>query len=421
MAEIELSPQQADALERIKHWYESAENAKTPQELVFVLSGYAGTGKTTLVRHAIAQLEVESVEYATYTGKAALVLKKYNNVPARTIHSLIYKYVPPNRKLCADLYEQIRETSDEKKKKQLQSQLDEEQKPKFVLNDESDLRSAELLVLDECSMVNKEMLDDLCSFQVPIIALGDPGQLPPIEGTGALFNLRAQPDALLTEIHRQAEGNPIIEISTRARQRIPLPQGEWGDSYLHLARPIAERQGKLKELCLAADQILCGKNKTRQALNVKMREWLELQEDMSDPYPVPGDKLICLRNDNEKGLFNGLFAEVVDRGAIGDASIRLTLQLENEEEPRAFDCLRAYFDSYYDPQALKDVKWWERKGLAEFEFGYAITVHKSQGSQWGSVLLWDDRFLIWRSAAKERAQWLYTAVTRAAQRLVVLS
>jgi exodeoxyribonuclease-5 len=272
--------------------------------------------------------------------------------------------------------------------------------------DESDLADAGLLVLDEVSMVNLEMLKDLKSYDVPILALGDPGQLPPIEGAGALTS--GPPDALLTEIHRQAADNPIISYATRARNQVMIPYGTQGtSSHIH-KESVTTRQ------VLDADQILTGKNTTRRDLNTRIRSL----HGFSSPYPEVGEKLICLRNDIGIGIFNGMMAEVVAVGEILAHTIELELRLETQQsKPVRVRALRAHFDCYRDKDALKNVKWWMMRDAQEFDFGYAITVHKSQGSQWGNILLWDDKFLSWDR--QERARWLYTAITRAAESITI--
>src|SRR5213078_5055573 len=130
--------------------------------LVFRLFGYAGTGKTTLARH-LAQGVDGKVLFAAFTGKAALVMRAKGCSGASTIHSLIYR---------------ARESGEET--------------PNFELWDDSPASKAALIVIDECSMVDAEPGRDLMSFGVPLLVLGDPAQLPPIQGGG--FFTEVEPD-----------------------------------------------------------------------------------------------------------------------------------------------------------------------------------------------------------------------------------
>lgn len=413
-----LAPQQQFASAAIKKWWMELFDGTISLEdkPIWRLFGFAGTGKTTTIRAIIDELGLEmgtDVLFAAFTGKAALVMQR-NGLPARTIHSLIYIPKDPDRKKCEELHKALRDCTDPDEKKRIRKDLNEASQVSFHLRteEETDLSAAKLLVLDECSMVNEDMLRDLLKFGVPMLVLGDPGQLPPVKGEGALI-LEA-PDVLLTEIHRQAEGNPIIDFATKARNGIYIAKMRFGES-AHINQEDLKRDD-----VLWFDQILTGQNKTRRMLNERIRTLKGFHE----PYPMVGDKVICLRNDAEKGLFNGLICEVVGRGDLLDVSIELQVRPEAWEpgkeapviEVRA---LRAIFDSYHDKEAMDNIKPWDRSNASDFDFGYAITVHKSQGSQWDKVLLWDDKFLAWEKPT--RRKWLYTGITRAVNSIVIAS
>lgn len=407
IANVSLSPQQIAAATEIKNWYERGKEEGFEDKPIFRLFGYAGTGKTTTIRFITEQLGIaEDILFAAYTGKAAMVMRKHG-LPARTIHSLIYEPSPPDQNKCNELHKKLKEENDAGERKRIRQELKEASAVHFELRDKrkSDLRDCPLLILDECSMVNEDMLKDLLTFRVPLLVLGDPGQLPPIEGTGAL--IKEKPDIMLTEIHRQAAGNPIIQLSLRARNGIPIPKGE---QYNHL-----NQSSLTKEQVFSYDQILCGKNLTRIALNQRVRDVKQFEDKI---YPCVGDRLVCLKNNPAIGLYNGLMCEVIERGELLDSSIELTIKTELDVimEVKA---LRAHFDVYYDKEALDSVKWWERQDADEFDFGYCITVHKAQGSQWDNVLLWDDKFFVWDR--NNRKKWLYTGITRAAEKLTIAS
>ena len=226
MSNLTLSPDQQEAKRLTSKWLTSHSESRG-ESLLFRIFGYAGTGKTTIIRSLLEDFPKLNCCFGAYTGKAALVMQK-QGLPARTVHSLIYRPVLPSKKKCDELLAKIKEEQDSKVKNRLYAELNEAQKVSFELRsrDESALALCNLLVLDECSMVNQEMLEDLLSFKVPIIALGDPGQLPPISGAGAI--IKEKPDVLLEKIHRQAEGDPIIDFATRARNRIAIAKGDRG-------------------------------------------------------------------------------------------------------------------------------------------------------------------------------------------------
>lgn len=183
----EWNNQQEDALDRVSRWMRDPN-----REPVFRLFGYAGTGKTTLARH-LAATSGGTVLFAAYTGKAALVMQRAGCAGARTIHSLIYTPFDPDDAfhVVESLKVQIASESDPDQREHLIKELrkleeslksTERPKPTFILNEESDLKNAALLVVDEASMVDVDMARDLMSFKVPILVLGDPAQLPPVGG-----------------------------------------------------------------------------------------------------------------------------------------------------------------------------------------------------------------------------------------------
>src|SRR6218665_1399183 len=254
---VERSPQQDEALMAVSAWLK---DASAPQ--VFRLFGWAGTGKSTLARH-LGQ-GVKTVKYAAFTGKAAMVMRKYGARGASTIHSLIYTLVS-----------------------------DKEGEPKFALDPESEAMTADLIVIDEVSMVDEALGRDLLSFGTKVLVIGDPFQLPPVQGAG--FFTAHDPDVMLTEIHRQARDNPIIRMSMDIREGDHLEHGRYGES-LVIPRTEVDRDAVLE-----ADQVLAGRNKTRVADNDRLREL----KNMPRHEPVVGDRLVCLRNNAQKKLLNG--------------------------------------------------------------------------------------------------------------------
>ncbi len=399
------SPQQDAALRAVAQWLAHGESK------IFRLFGYAGTGKTTLARHLASGLE-GTVLFAAYTGKAAHVLRLKGCPSANTIHSLIYLPKEKSRLRLQEIERKLVELqelnpSDPSLKALREESLEEKRaiaRPAFALNPDSALKGAKLLVLDECSMVDGRIGEDLVSFGVPILALGDPAQLPPVMSAGGFFT-DAPPDFLLTEIHRQEAGNPIIELATLIRTRNQLPSlGSYGDSLITTRAELDPAQ------VMEADQILVGRNKTRMKINRHYRARLGLKGDL----PVVGDRVVCRRNNHELGLLNGSTWTVRDVCGNDDAST-IHLMLDPEEpglSPVSCDAHACLFD---EPE--KELNPWLRREAEEFEYGYAMTVHKSQGSQFGNVMLWEESACF----RKDRWRWLYTGVTRASERLTIVT
>ena len=278
---------QASAIRAIKDWFWH----RTAKQQVFRMFGYAGTGKTTLTRHAVDELGLETmtkgpngsggcladgVLYAAYTGKAALVMTR-KGTPASTIHSLIYRVSEATPEEIERVEQEVAEIGaklptldpavrlfEESRLRSLEIRLDNIHEPRFVFNGQSQVRDAALVVLDEISMVGDDMARDLLAFGKPILVLGDPGQLPPIRGEGAFT--RAQPDVMLTEIHRQAGDSAIIRLATMACQGRPIPYGEHDPHVWKMPRGAVT-----PEQMLRGGQVICGRNATRIQLNIAMK------------------------------------------------------------------------------------------------------------------------------------------------------
>jgi exodeoxyribonuclease-5 len=371
------SPQQDAALGAVADWLAEVGatrrlSGKRPARQVFRLFGYAGTGKTTLARH-IAEGVDGKVAFAAFTGKAALVLRSKGCEGATTIHSLIYR--PRGAK--------------------------DDEAPSFAINRESEASGARLIVIDECSMVDEELGRDLLSFGAPVLVLGDPAQLPPVKGGG--YFTEHEPDVMLTEVHRQARDNPIVRLSMEVREGGYLERGAYGESR------VIPRASIDAEQILACDQVLVGMNRSRRACNQRIRQLL----GATTPYPAAGEKLVCLKNDKKKGLLNGgLF--VVKEVAAGNAGL-LKMRVRPEEEPGARAVRVSVLAQAFERDEA-EIPFQLRRYTDSFDYGYALTVHKAQGSQWDDVVLFDESF-----AFKEhRARWLYTGLTRAAKRVTVV-
>lgn len=357
------SPQQDAALKAVDRWL------KAPAQQVFRLFGYAGAGKTTLARH-IAESAGGDVAFAAFTGKAAHVMRQKGCAGASTIHALIYR------------------PADEGDEGELM----------FTLRRDAPASKADLIIIDECSMVDADLGKDLLSFGKPVLVLGDPAQLPPVKGGGYFTD--AAPDFMLTEIHRQAADNPIIRLSMDIREGRDPEQGGG-------ALRLITRQEITPEDILGADQVLVGTNRTRRRYNERIREL----KHHSGATPEAGEKLVCLRNNRQKGLLNGGIWTVKEQKPPRGDRARLLVEPEDGGKAVKISVPAAFFTD-----GPESVPFPLRRGADEFDYGYALTVHKAQGSQWDDVILFDESFAF----QEHRARWLYTGVTRAAKTLTLV-
>src|SRR6266568_2003603 len=223
----------------------------------------------------------------------------------------------------------------------------------------------------------------------------------PIQGGG--FFTDCEPDAMLTEVHRQAQNDPIVRMSMDVREGRGLDIGRYGES------EVVSRSELDPDRVMSADQVLVGRNNTRRSYNMRVRQ----KQNIEDPLPVAGDKLVCLRNNRKKGLFNGGLWRVKSRAA--SKSKIITMRLSPDEDfGHKVTKVSVRGDCFGG--AIETIPWEQRKPYDEFDYGYVLTVHKSQGSQWDDVVLFDESFAFQDS----RARWLYTGITRAAKRLSVV-
>ncbi|PIR43613.1 hypothetical protein COV24_01830 [candidate division WWE3 bacterium CG10_big_fil_rev_8_21_14_0_10_32_10] len=388
MSSISLSKDQERILQILMRWY----NKKFPTPFLTV-GGYAGTGKTTLI--SIFSNEIHRIDkkikiaFVSYTGKAARVLQnKLNEAKAvfktdrvSTIHSLIYSPIESKNGIIIG----------------------------WKLKDDVPFN---LIVVDEASMVDEKIWKDLLSYKIPILAFGDIGQLPPI---GSTFNLMASPHLRLDQIHRQAENNPIIDLSIRARTNGFIPYGTFGTNIKKLKKGDYDVFDLLDDIFTDTSKntlILCGYNNTRVKLNNYIRGKLGFESEL----PQRGDKVICLRNNHEKEIFNGMRGIIEKINSHDENWYNTSIQIE--------DSYGLYEGKIYKKQFnnLEPINFTKNRMLAMggdlFDFGYALTVHKAQGSQAERVVLFEERFS--RMDDNDWKRWLYTAVTRAEKELIII-
>lgn len=377
---MELSESQKKVLMQIKWWYQR------PERPFFILNGYAGTGKTTMIPFIISELKLDmnDVCFAAYTGKAVNVLHSKGLKTARTIHSHMFKAKELNDGTIH-----------------------------FTFDRYGSFSEASLIIIDEFSMIDEELANYILSYNVPVLLLGDPGQLSPVTSNMGYF-IDMKPDVTMTEIHRQAEDNPIIAASILARTGQNIPYGTFGDNNEVTKVPLRDLDSKY---LFTTEQILTGKNETRRALNELVKDHYGFQGTLP---AKPGIKLICLKNDRDLGIYNGSFIENTTPASkinMERYQFKMSFQTEHGHEHKN---KRIYTRPLVNDQSkLTNRERFIRNRLVHVDYGYAITAHKSQGSQWNEILIYDDGFATWRK--DERCRWLYTAITRAAYRIVIAS
>lgn len=395
---IELNRDQAQALFLIQNWWERHD------EQVFELSGVSGAGKTFLVNFFIDSigLDISDCAFTAFMGKAAMVMAR-NGLPAQTIHSLIYDYV------------KVPILDDEG-----HYQFDDKNKviQKWIFRKKETLqKDYKLIVVDEASMVSAEIAQDLLSYNIPVIAMGDLNQLPPVIG-GAFF--LTEPNYHLTQIMRQEEGNPIIYLSQCVLNNRPLEPGTYGDSIV-----FGHDTKVTRELLKKHDITLTYSNKMRGLINNFYRK--EFYRKKQEDNPVLGERVICRKNnwkrtiDHILFLTNGMAGEITYIDDQNRNSQYLTIDFHPDFLPpeKQFRNLKVDLPAMKaDPGAQNDGMD-KYNQLNKFEYAYAITTHLSQGSQYGRVLLVNEsRFQNFPDNLYKKLQ--YTAITRAIDKITII-
>jgi exodeoxyribonuclease-5 len=357
------------------------------------LGGYAGTGKTVLVR-ALAEM-YPTFAVCAYTGKAAHVLRR-KGCAATTIHSLIYMPAD-NSVMTHDAREQLKNALNAGAPQwgidALMGMVSETKKPRFVLRDKltrNGDQPVDGIIVDEASMVPRRIHEDLLMFGVPVIYVGDHGQLPPVSDKQDAFNLMEDPDYRLEKIHRNA--GPIAYFAQHLRGGgQPRGYASNGNTLRVLGRGSAKT-----DLLKTADQVIAPYNKSRCEFNRKIKFALCGVDDQL----IEGDRIICLRNDYAVGLFNGQQGTVTSVDAE-----RLTLDFEDDDG-------QLFADVEFVPDQFYQEKYaYQRGGPHPFDFAYVVTCHKAQGSEWPHVVVLD------QGGQREYSRWAYTAASRASERL----
>ena len=435
MGEIILTKDQQYAVGAINNWFNNQDSKQ-----VFTLAGYAGCGKSFLIKYIVdnvLDLDEYNIKYVAPTGKAATVLIK-KELPATTIHKLIYNV----NTIVEDIIQPDGTTV---------------RKKKVVFTKRDKLCPAiKLIIVDEVSMVNRKLMGDLLSYEIKVLAVGDIGQLPPIGESHGYLN---DPDAILEEPVRFELENPIVKLATEIRNGNPLPIGKYSDN-VHIYYRNQLSQHIIDSLLLNAEQVLCGRNNTRIFLNKRYRE---LKYGALDNDLRLNEKLICLHNNwslelEEYFLVNGMSVYVTDakesdnledvfiidchpdflspldlfegipiykkglNAVLEDKTKTVVYRLPDGDFVKMGKPLRKENESdeeYVERhnQILKYRNEYAEEQLNYFDYGYAITVHKSQGSEWDRVLLFAENIM---RTKEDYIKWLYTAITRTKEKLVII-
>lgn len=378
-----------------------------------VIAGYAGTGKSTLVSHIVDALDIYSrdVCYIAFTGKAALVLREKGCENSMTAHKLLY-----HSKERAD------GTFEHTPRKHLEVPY-------------------RLIIVDEVSMIPVDMWELLLSHGVHIIALGDPGQLPPIDGESQLL---AHPHVFLDEVVRQAQDSEIIRLSMDIRNGIELKPYKGKEVVI-----VSKKQ--LNDLYFAgADQIIAAKNITRNDINWRCRK-IKFGNDVP-PHPVEGEKAICLKNywnilsncadipkfniwdhdidtfysrsylNDKDPLINGMIGELSNIKCNHDVfryKDTMTADFSIGDDNTFYNLFMDYKLFAESKQTINSDNWKDFLGMDKpllFDYAYCITCHKSQGSEFDKVLVFNEYM-----KSTDHKRWLYTAATRAKKKLIIVA
>ncbi len=389
MSKLTLSTDQQTVLDQVMAWIDA------PVGDYLTIGGYAGTGKTTLTAFIRQEIFNKSpllkIAFCSYTGKAARNLEEklkenkaiFSGDSVSTIHSLIYTAITNKQGNITGWKRR-------------------------------DFMDADLIIVDEASMVDPFVLNDLLSYEVPIVAVGDHGQLPPI---GTNYSLMQSPHLTLTQIHRQVEDSPIIDLSILARTSGEIPVQKFGSGVIKISRNDPDSREILNEALESFNEetlIICGYNATRLRLNKELRG----RKDRYGDVPEAGDRVVALKNNHYSGIHNGAvgtIAKILEEDKTGNWLL-VKIDIDGQDKP--------YQGYIYKPQfnqketIIGNLKDPDGHQGDLFDFGYALTVHKAQGSQADSVILFEERFP--KSSDEEWRRWLYTAVTRAKQNLLIV-
>ena len=446
ISDVDLTDEQLRGIDAFVKWYHNGIKHGFGKRPVWKLGGPAGSGKSTIALYALQAVGLDpwggDVAKVAYTGKAAMVMAQKGLAGSRTIHSGIY--IPSD-----DVGEQVKEMRSRllklrgsfgsippEERDRVTAEINQlsadiktlqersEDTTSWILNPNGLVANSKLVLCDEASMVGGRVQTDLESYDVPVLYLGDPFQLQPIVDdadsyTSVFFDKNGSKlplDFQLTQIHRQAEGSPIIRYSRALRENrrdeiafVGKMTGEDGGMFIRVPR------SKITIEHLArAEQILCGRNDTRHAINEQVREFL----GRTSPYPEAEDRIMVLKNNKEYNVVNGMMGTAIgDYYGYSEKSNTIKVEVELEDGRQIIaPMLVPYFQDPGNKETLYEAPGWSRKANLHCDYAFCCTTHKAQGSQYNSGIVLDEPL---GKTDEDRRRWQYTAVTRFAQRVVV--
>lgn len=385
MTEFVPTEEQSEAIDSIIAFWRKKRIAKP-----FILGGLAGCGKTTIIAETVRQIRQDGaggkklssirIAFACYTGKAADVLR-------RKLESAgVYQY----EDYCGTIHGLIYEPR----------VIDEE----IVGWKRKDVLDYDFIVIDEGSMITRDIDADLRSYHLPLLYVGDHGQLPPIGGDD--FNLMKSLDIKLEKIHRQAEGNPIIHVARLAREEGHIPVGVYGE----YVRKISDFNIVDRISSPETATILCGFNTFRVNMNSRIRGLTGIV--CSEP--IVGDRVICLRNDRNQGIYNGQTGVIKTIADHDDSRFWASIEFDG-----GFEWEGPILGEQFGNATTKPYIRGEKEPRTQFfDFAYCLSVWKAQGSEFNRVLFYEQRNQ--HMTDDDWRRFLYTAVTRASERLLIV-
>lgn len=395
--DIKLTRHQQNFHDIIIDWVKESDKLRFKDRHYIVCAGYAGTGKTTIMGQVLSSLNKMGLRIAcgTYTGKAAQVLRskimEYRKEYCGTIHGMIYR---PKTDKDGKLLGFVR-----------RSKL-----------------ACDVIIIDECSMLNKEIYNDLIKYRIPIIFIGDDAQLPPVGGE--TFNIFENTEVKLTEIHRQAELSPIIKMSMRVRNGEEIKMGVFGSCCARMNWEDDRAQKALYKYDLVKDNmVLCGMNKTRVILNQLIRDTLGFKREI----PEIKERLVCLQNNHSLNVMNGCLGIVKSIKLFKKYAYTIKLKFDfckfetdHFVYKDGFNQINQseYFDFLQTSKAKIENDKNHYAKLDLMDYGYALSVHKAQGSEFENVIMINERS--YYQSDSDYQHWLYTGITRASKRLLII-
>jgi exodeoxyribonuclease-5 len=388
--ELQITAEQKSALLAIFKWLAANDRP------VFKLGGYAGTGKSTLM--AVVRLILHKkrpawkIAFAAFTGKATQVLNTklhehgayYKADKVSTLHSLLYDAI----------LDKDGQVAGWRRKNELEF---------------------DLLIIDEASMVTAEIWRDVQQLNLPVLAVGDHGQLPPVNSTFALLEHQ---DFTLTHIHRQAAASPILKVAGLARTTGIIPIERFGPGVEKFDSRSSDAGLLIDDYLQQVNQetlFLTGFNSSRVKMNGSARaaRWRDPER------PEIGDQVVCLKNDWEEGIYNGMTGVIAGLSVAKREAGKI---ISYEAEIKDVTGLELYSglvaaQQFNLPESLKFTKQQQKDVGQLFDYGYCLTVHKAQGSQAKRVVLIEERSR--HMSDDDWRRWLYTGVTRAEKELYI--